>query len=104
MLLHIVLSDDSIQRVCTEGLSETLDELKMMLKTCLGGQFYNLNMDDLPSERVKLKVIMKAPPSNPQYTLHTGHSELGHIQSVLKRDVWTLKNLAELVPHNHLLL
>uniref|UniRef100_A0A672GF38 Uncharacterized protein n=1 Tax=Salarias fasciatus TaxID=181472 RepID=A0A672GF38_SALFA len=89
MLLHIVLSDDNIQRVRTESLPETVDELKMMLKTRLnlegdmviqfqdeefGGQFCNLtNMDDLPSERVKLKVIMKAPPSSPQsdYTLDT---------------------------------
>ncbi len=89
MLLHIVLADDNIQRVRIEGLPETVDELKMMLKTRLnlegemviqfqneefGGQFCNLNnMEDLPSERIKLMVIMKAPPSSPQsdYTLDT---------------------------------
>ncbi|KAM3621420.1 uncharacterized protein V6R79_010927 [Siganus canaliculatus] len=89
MLLHIVLSEDNIQRVRTEGLPETVDELKTMLQTRLnlegemviqfqdeefGGQFCNLNnMNDLPTERVKLKVIMKAPPSSPQsdYTLDT---------------------------------
>lgn len=99
MLLHVILADDNIQRVRTEGLPETVDELKMMLKTRLnlegemvikfqdeelGGQFCNLNnMEDLPSERIKLKVIMKVPPSSPQsdYTLDT---ELGHIQSILR--------------------
>ncbi|XP_041828253.1 sterile alpha motif domain-containing protein 3-like [Melanotaenia boesemani] len=39
------------------------------------GQFCNLNnMEDLPAERIKLKVIIKPPPSSPQSdsTLHTG--------------------------------
>ncbi|KAL7374376.1 hypothetical protein ABVT39_027640 [Epinephelus coioides] len=35
MLLHVVLADDNIQRVRTEGLPETVDELKIMLKTRL---------------------------------------------------------------------
>lgn len=91
MLLHIILADDNIQRVCTEGLPDTVDELKMMLRICLnlegemviqfqdeefGGQFCNLkNMEDLPSERIKLKVIMKAPPTSLQsdYTLDTAN-------------------------------
>lgn len=89
ILFHLILADDNIQRVRTEGLPETVDEMKMMLKTHLnlegemviqfqdeefGGQFCNLNnMEDLPSERIKLKFIMKAPPSSPQsdYTLDT---------------------------------
>lgn len=32
---YIVLAGDNIQRVCTEGFPETVDELKMMVKTCL---------------------------------------------------------------------
>uniref|UniRef100_A0A3P9ILH2 Uncharacterized protein n=1 Tax=Oryzias latipes TaxID=8090 RepID=A0A3P9ILH2_ORYLA len=84
MLLHVILSDDNIQRVCTEALPETVDELKLMLMTRLNlegegemiiqfqdeefrGEFCNLNnMQDLHGEKIKLKVIMKAPPSIPQ--------------------------------------
>uniref|UniRef100_A0A8C7X5Q0 Uncharacterized protein n=1 Tax=Oryzias sinensis TaxID=183150 RepID=A0A8C7X5Q0_9TELE len=71
-------------RVCTEALPDTVDELKLMLMTRLNlegegemiiqfqdeefrGECCNLNnMQDLHGEKIKLKVIMKAPPSIPQ--------------------------------------
>ena len=90
MLLHVVLADDNIQRVRIEGLPETVDELKIILKNHLNlegeviiqfqdpefnNEFCNLtDIEELASERIKLKVIKKAPPSSPQsdYTLDTG--------------------------------
>uniref|UniRef100_A0A1A7ZL63 Uncharacterized protein n=1 Tax=Nothobranchius furzeri TaxID=105023 RepID=A0A1A7ZL63_NOTFU len=35
MLLHVVLADDNIQRVRIERLPEKVDDLKILLKTCL---------------------------------------------------------------------
>lgn len=82
MLLHVILADDNIQRVRIESLPETVDELKIQLKDLLNldgemviqfqdpefnNEFCNLtDISELPKERLKLKVMIKAPPSSPE--------------------------------------
>lgn len=90
MLLHVILGDDNIQRLRIESVPETVDELKTILKNHFtlegeiviqfqdpefNNEFCNLtDISELPREKLKLKVMVKAPPSSPQsdYTLDTG--------------------------------
>lgn len=79
MLLRIVLAPDDIRKVVVEGLPESVEDLKLILKSKfnLDGEFVlqyedpdfgndlvNLtSLTDLPKERVTLKIVQKAPPS-----------------------------------------
>ncbi len=81
MLFHAILADDDIRRVQTESLPETVDELKSILQNRLdlegdivvqfqdpefNNELCNLTeMSDLPTERPRLKVIVKEPPNMP---------------------------------------
>lgn len=81
MLLHVILADDDIRRVQIESLPETVDELKTTLKSKLdlegdiviqfqdpefNNELCNLTeMSELPTERTRLKVILKLPPNMP---------------------------------------
>ncbi|XP_059213846.1 sterile alpha motif domain-containing protein 3-like [Centropristis striata] len=83
MLLHVILADDDIRRVQIETLPETVDELKTALKSKLNlegdiviqfqdpefnNELCNLaDMSELPTERPRLKVLLKAPPLTPPY-------------------------------------
>lgn len=81
MLLHVILADDDIRRVQVENLPETVDELKTTLKVKLdlegdiviqfqdpefNNELCNLTeMSELPTERPRLKVIVKEQPNVP---------------------------------------
>lgn len=81
MLLHVIVAVDDIRRVQIESLPETVDELQTILKSKLNlegdiviqfqdpefnNELCNLtDISDLPTERVRLKVILKAPANSP---------------------------------------
>ncbi|XP_016088578.1 sterile alpha motif domain-containing protein 3-like isoform X2 [Sinocyclocheilus grahami] len=80
MLFHVILADDDIRRVQIESLPETVDELMTILQNRLDlegdivvqfkdpefNELCNLTeMSDLPTERPRLKVIVKEPPNMP---------------------------------------
>ncbi|KAI7790215.1 hypothetical protein IRJ41_009305 [Triplophysa rosa] len=83
MLLHVILADDDIRRVQVENLPETVDELKTTLKVKLdlegdiviqfqdpefNNELCNLTeMSELPTERPRLKVIVKEQPNIPPF-------------------------------------
>lgn len=99
MLIHVILADDDIRRVQIETLPATVDELKTALKSKLNlegdiviqfqdpefnNELCNLtDMSELPTERPRLKVILKAPPITPPSvsSLDTGSSDTASMSS-----------------------
>lgn len=99
MLIHVILADDDIWRVQLETLPATVDKLKTTLKIKLNlegdiviqfqdpefnNELCNLtDMSELPTERPRLKVILKAPPITlPSLSsLDTGSSDTASLSS-----------------------